>query len=199
MINGKEINVKKQPPTQKFLRHIETQAMRLRKKIGLGSDDVLDPHLLAPKLKLSFVRLEEIESLTDEDIEFMNSLDAKAFSGGGKPLPNGHTLILLNPNQTRERENVTIMEEVAHVHYGHEMTLLPIGIPGLEARDYNDADEQEAYWTAGATLLPSRIVAQAVWRNEKQAAQILSDKFGASIELAEMRIKTLKLWPHYKV
>ena len=199
MTNKKDSTTQKKQPTQKFLQRIETQAAILRKQAGLGSDDRLDPRKLAHKFALTFIRLEEIEGLSSEDIDFMYSLDAKTFSGGGRLLPDGRILILLNPNQTIERENVTIMEEVAHVHYGHEMIPLPIGSSGFEARQYNDADEQEAYWTAGAALLPSRIVAQTVWRDENQAAEILSKKFGASIQLAEMRIKILKLWPHYKV
>lgn len=64
----------------------------------------------------------------------------------------------------------------------------------LYKRIYDDAVEQEAYWTAAAALLPSKAVAMAVYRGE--TADDLAVRYSVSSELAEMRIKTLGLWSH---
>ena len=49
---------------------------------------------------------------------------------------------------------------------------------------------------AAAVLLPSKVVGQAIWSGK--SATTLADDYGTSVELAEMRIKTLNLWPDYK-
>ena len=114
------------------------------------------------------------------------------WSGSGRPLPNGKLFVMLNANQTRERMNVTLLEEVAHRYYDHDPVVL-----GSDGRhNYNAAQEQEAYWTAAAALLPMVVVAKAVRRGETAAE--LGKRYGASQELAEMRIRTLGLWNHYK-
>ena len=121
-----------------------------------------------------------------------NDDDASIWSGSGWPLPNGKLFVMLNANQTRERMNVTLLEEVAHRHYDHDPAV--IGSDGRHG--YNAAQEQEAYWTAAAVLLPMVVVAKAVRRGETAAE--LGKRYGASEELAEMRIRTLGLWDYYK-
>ncbi len=102
---------------------------------------------------------------------------------------------LLHPSQTPERANVTIMEEVAHVHLGHQPSRLVATSSGMEKREYNETDEKEAYWTAAATLLPRHAVAQAVWRG--QSVEDLAAAYGVSRECVEFRIKTLRLWTEH--
>lgn len=181
-------------PTRAFLQHIESQAMILRHRAGIEPLEPLNPRALAGTLRLRIVRYEEIGSLPPALYQQLAAIDARAWSGMGKELPSGELLIALNPNMTIERETVTIMEEVAHAYYGHRpVDLVPIAL-GFEQRTYSDSDEREAYWTAGAVLLPSKAVAQAVYRGE--SAEDLAVAYEVSVELAEMRIKTLRLWRH---
>lgn len=179
-------------PTRQNLRIIEENAFLLRKQAGLAPTDKLDSIKLSKKFNIEIVFPDQISSLPPEQKEHLASLDAKIWSGISNELPDGRLLIILNPNQTPERANVTIMEEIAHIHYGHK----PSQLGGLGQRQYDEKAEQEAYQTAAAALLPSKVVAQAIWSGE--SAKSLAKKYGASIELAEMRIKLLNLWGPYQ-
>lgn len=161
---------------------------------GVNLRDKLDPWKHAEQLSIKIVYADEIEGLTSEQKRFINQSSAKDWSGGAmsKSLPDGRTLVILHPNQTDERANVTILEEVAHKHFDHEPSILT----GDRAKAYDDAAEQEAYWTAAAMLLPMKEVARAVYVG--QSAEELGASFGVSQELAEMRIKIMGLWEHYK-
>lgn len=184
-----------QRASKSYMRHIEEEASKLRRRAGIGPEDRLDPWVLLEQFDLMILYAHEVEGLTVEALEYIASTDAKKWSGTGVPLPDDSLLVVLHPKQTPERANVTIMEEVAHVHYDHEPSLIS-RLSGLEKRHYEKDVEQEAYWTAGAALLPSKVVAQAIWR--RQSIPELAAAYGASIELAEMRISTLGLWDEYQ-
>jgi len=141
------------------------------------------------------VEMEKVEGLYTALLQSVQAMDARKWSGISKQLPDGSLLIALNPNMTIERENVTILEEFAHIYYGHTPIELLTHPSGFNQRIYNEEEEREAYWTAGATMLPSKAVGMAVYRGD--AAEDLAVSYDASVELAEMRIKTLRLWPHY--
>ena len=179
-------------PTRQNLRNIEENAFLLRKLAGLTPTDKLDSIRLSKKFNIEVVFPDQISSLPLEQKEQLARLDAKVWSGISNELPDGKLLIILNPNQTPERANVTVMEEIAHVHYGHQ----PSQLGGLGQRQYDERAEQEAYQTAAAALLPSKVVAQAIWSGE--SVKSLAKKYGASIELTEMRIKLLNLWGPYQ-
>lgn len=171
---------------------IEKHAICLRQQSGLGLTERLSPRELMAELNIQIVYPDEINMLTAEMRHLLLGLDAKVWSGMGNILPDGKLLIILNPNQTPERENVTVMEEVAHRYYGHQ----PSQLGKIGRGRYDEATEKEAYFTAAASLLPSRVVGQAVWRGE--SAETLAANYGTSVELAEMRIKTLNLWAYKK-
>jgi hypothetical protein len=182
-------------PTKQFMRYLEEHAMQLRVRAGIGPLEPFNPRTLAEQAHLELAYPENIHDLPSEVLEYVSNIDPKAWSGMGKSLPDGKLLVVLNPNMTPERESITIMEEIAHIHFGHQPSELLAYPKGFEQRKYNKQIEQEAYWTAGATVLPSKAVALAVWRGE--TAEDLAIKYEVSVELAEMRIKTLGLWPYY--
>ncbi|HSH77849.1 MAG TPA: ImmA/IrrE family metallo-endopeptidase [Herpetosiphonaceae bacterium] len=183
------------PASKAFMRYIEEQAILLRQRAGAGALEPFEPRSLVSDAKLQLAYPKDVTELPPAVLTYLSDISPKAWSGMGKPLPNGELFVLLHPGMTPERESVTIMEEVAHVHFGHEPSELVAHPLGWEQRKYNKQAEQEAYWTAGAVLLPSKAVAFAVWRGE--TATDLAVAYSVSVELAEMRIKTLGLWPHY--
>ncbi len=158
--------------------------------------DGLNPREWADKLNIQIAYPDEIEQLTHEIRQRLLGFDAKVWSGISNTLPDGQMLIILNPiKQLKARGNVLIMEEVAHNYYGHQ----PSQLNRIGRDRYDEETEREAYWTAAAALLPSKVVGQAVWRwaVNRQRLWVLSFR-GTSVELAEMRIKTLNLWSCYK-
>ncbi len=182
--------------TRALVNFAEEHAILLRQQARVGPRDRLDPRALVDELRLVIVEPDDVTKATAEDYALVTEADVKAWSGMGKRLPNGRLLVMLHPSQTPERATVTIMEEVAHAHLGHRPSQLILHPSGLEKRAYNEKDEDEAYWTAAATLLPRDVVVHAVWR--RQLATEFAASYGASPECAEFRIKTLGLWSAYK-
>lgn len=181
---------------KELIAFVDRHSTALRRQAGVGPNERLDPWAVAPAFGLAFVRPETVAGATNEDRARVSSLTAKQWSGMGYPLPKGGILVMLNPDQTPERANVTVMEEVAHVHLGHRPVALVTAEGGCVQRSYDKVAEQEAYWLAAATLLPSSAVGRAVW--DGLSAEEISAQFGVSTELVDFRIKTLRLWQDYK-
>jgi len=182
--------------TKDLISFAEEHAATLRQRAGIGSRDRFDPRSLTRELGLVITYPADIPGLTPDDYALVTGVDVRTWSGMGGTLPDGRLLVVLHPSQTAERANVTIMEEVAHAHLGHRPSLLVTQPSGLEKRQYNQTDEDEAYWTAAAALLPRLIVAEAVWRG--RSVEDLAAAYGASVECGQFRIKTLNLWADHR-
>lgn len=185
---------KAKPPTRAFMRRIEEHALAMRRRGNLGPTEPINPRELAAKFGIVVAAIDSI-GLTAEARLRLASVDAREWSGGARPLPDGRTVVLLHPGQTPERAAVTLMEEAAHVYHGHQPSRFVQLPSGLIRREHNPVVEQEAYWTAAAVLLPSRAVAMAVWKG--RSAQELAAEYGISVELTEFRIKTWGFWSKY--
>lgn len=187
---------KKRPPSRKLLRQFEQHALRIRRDAGVGVNGRFDPFTHNQDLHVQIAYPDDVEALPGEVKRTISSMDASTWSGGAWPerLPDGNALVMLNPNQTQERARITVMEEVAHLYYKHKPTSLSME-QGIPRQHYSERDEQEAYWTGAAVLLPSKGVAVAVWLG--MSSDDLASAYGTSVELADMRIKTLGLWKHH--
>ncbi len=186
---------KAQRATKDFMRQIEMEALEIRRRVNVGLLEPFDPRSRATQLGMQLAYPADVPQLQPAVRDHLSSLDPTIWSGISEKLADGRIMVLLNPNMTLEREAVTIMEEFFHVYYGHEPTKLVMNAAGFEGRKYDEAVEQEAYWTAAATLLSAKAVSLAVWRGE--TADDLAVTYSVSPQLVEMRIKTLGLWPYY--
>ncbi len=162
-----------QPPTREFLQHLEEQATQLRRRAGVGPLDRLDPWAVLEPLGLTIVTPDDIAAMTPEQRARVRTVTPKEWSGTGMPLPDGQLLVLLHPEQTPERATVTVLEEVAHTHYDHPPTQIVTLPSGVVKRTFNARNEQEAYWTAAAALLPMKAVGLAVWHGQTAADLVL--------------------------
>ena len=181
---------------KELIAFVDPHAQILRRQAGVGPQERLDPWVVAPSFGLAFVKPSDITHAADEDQCKVASLSAKQWSGMGYPLPDGKLLIMLNPHQTPERATVTVMEEVAHAYFGHTPVTLVSSDGGGVHRQFDPVIEREAYWLAAAALLPTQAVGRAVW--EGLAAKQIAERYATSTELAEFRIKTLRLWSEYQ-
>lgn len=193
--NGKALQSARS--TRELTEFAERHGSLLRRRAGLSPTERLDPYALAEVFQLAILVPQQIAGVSPEDLDLVGGLDPKAWSGMGRKLPDGQTLILINPRQTPERANATIMEEVAHVHLRHQPSQLVTLPTGFWKRTYDAADEQEAYWTGAAALLPSQALGRAVWKG--CATEEIAAAFGVSHELVEFRIKILGLWADRRV
>ncbi|GAA5531531.1 ImmA/IrrE family metallo-endopeptidase [Herpetosiphon gulosus] len=187
---------KQSPATDRFLNHIEQHAYALRQDAGISRDEHVDPYRIAEVYGVTILLPSDIPQLSEADRQYIENQDPSVWSGLGGPDPEGGMIIILNPKQTKERAAVTIMEEVAHIYYGHEPSLVMKEGSDLDRRLYLRGIEQEAYWTAAAVLLPRHMLARAIWK--QRSIETIAAAYGVSTELVVFRAKVLGLWNDLK-
>ena len=189
------------PPGQRW-REYELNALGLRDFARARSDAPLNPFDLARFANLLLVDLDKIKGLSKQSRHHLLGPASEDWSGGAcsRPLPDGRKLVILNPNHGPTRTNATLMEEVCHVFLGHQPNRLAViadenGGKTL-ARDYRKADEDAAYGTGAAALVPFTTLRRFVLRGD--SAGTIAKHFRVSRDLVEYRLKVTRLWKAYK-
>ena len=188
------------PPTEKRKQY-ELRALALRDFAAVAPDEALDPFALAEFARLLLVDFDQIKGLSDESREHLLGEGTNEWSGGAssQPLPNGWRLVILNPAHGAHRNRATLMEEISHVFLGHTPNRLAIvGSKGKQAvaRDYQKADEEAAYGTGAAALVPFKALRKFVLLGK--SVNEISRHFAVSRELVAYRLKVTRLWTLYK-
>jgi hypothetical protein len=135
----------------------EPHAQALRKRLNLSSSQILDPYKLAVAVGLRLVDLRSVcEQMDRQSADQVLVRDKHSWSGGvfARPLPDGTRICILNSTHGPRRTKMTLMEEIAHIHLRHTPTSLMRLADGLRRREYNKAQEEEAYGVGAAALLP---------------------------------------------
>lgn len=182
----------KQPPgaVKAMVVGAEKNARAIRAAANLAPCDKVYAASLAAALGLTVVAADELLAGSNETLNNqLNALSAKTWSAMVIP---STTVIVINPNQTTERMESSIMEEVAHLFLGHEPSSITSGLSSRVSRSFDSEQERVAYWTGAAVLLPAERLARLVW-DQKTVPEIASE-FGVSDELVEFRLKILGLW-----
>jgi hypothetical protein len=189
------------PPGEKW-RQYELQALGLRDFARLHPDAPLNPFSLASFAKLLVVDFQKLRGLSPQAREHLLGAAAEEWSGGAtsRALPDGRKVVILNPTHGRARTNATLMEEICHVFLGHQANRLAI-IANDErgktlARDYRKADEEEAYATGAAALVPYGALRRLILKGRESSE--IARHFRASKDLIEYRLKVTRLWGTYK-
>ena len=191
------------PPSRKG-REFEIRAFGLRDFAGLKTDDErLNPFDLARYAKLLVASFEQIEPfLTEETKSHLLGDASDKWSGGAcsQALADGRKLIVLNPTHNQNRQNATLMEEICHVFLGHKPSRLAIENVNKHgkpiARDYREDDEEAAYSTGAAALVPYSSLRRFV--ESGKTSREIARHFNVSRELVEYRMKISRLWETYK-
>jgi len=189
------------PPGEKW-QQFELQALGFRDFAGLRADAPLDPFRLAKFAKLLVVSFEQIDGLSAEAREHLLGAASEKWSGGAcsLPLPDGRRIVILNPNHGRMRTNATLMEEVSHVFLGHQPSRLKVVAETASgqtiSREYRKTDEEAAYGTGAAALVPFSSLRRFVL--EGQNSLQIARHFRVSRELVEYRLKVTRLWKTYR-
>lgn len=191
----------KLPPGEKW-RRFELQAAGVRDFAGVRSDAALDPFRLAKFANLLVVDFAQITTLSETARERLLGAAAEEWSGGAcsRALPDGRRVVILNPNHGPARTNATLMEEISHVFLGHQPSRLKVLATNQSgrtvARDYRHADEEAAYATGAAALVPYATLRKFVL--DGQSSPEIAKHFRVSRELVEYRLKVTRLWRLYQ-
>jgi len=191
----------KVPPGEKW-RRFELQASGFRDFAGVRADAALNPFRLAKFANLLVVDFAQIENLSETTRERLLGAASEEWSGGAcsHALPDGRRVVILNPNHGPARTNATLMEEISHVFLGHQPSRLKVLATNKKgrqvARDYRDADEEAAYATGAAALVPYAALRKFVLAGQNSAE--IAKHFRVSRELVEYRLKVTRLWRLYQ-
>jgi hypothetical protein len=188
------------PPGEKW-RQYELWALGLRDFARAREDAPLNPFALARFANLLVVDFDQIEGLSPQAREHLLGSASEEWSGGAcsRALPDGRKIIILNPKHGRQRKHATLMEEICHVFLGHTPNRLAIVATGkgrAVARDYEKADEESAYATGAAALVPFSSLRRFVL--EGKSSVEIARHFRVSRELVQYRLKVTRLWSLYK-
>lgn len=189
------------PPGEKW-RQYELQALGLRDFARVPPDAALNPFALARFANLLVVDFDKLRDLSQETRDHLLGAAAEEWSGGAtsRALPDGRKVVILNPTHGRARTNATLMEEICHVFLGHQANRLAVIANDKHgktlARDYRKADEEEAYATGAAALVPYGALRRQILKG-REATEI-ARHFRVSKDLIEYRLKVTRLWTTYK-
>ena len=189
------------PPGERW-RQYELHALGFRDFARVSAMAPLNPFRLAKFANLVVISFEQIEGLSEKNRQHLLGSASEEWSGGAcsRPLPDGRRIVILNPNHGRMRTHATLMEEISHVFLGHQPTKLKIVREDERgrtvSREYRKADEEAAYGTGAAALVPFSALRKFVFEG-RTSAQIASH-FRVSRELVEYRLKVTRLWSTYK-
>lgn len=180
-------------PPDKFVRHIEGTAYKLRRRLDLADLTPLDPEALIgtyPDIKL--LDLGPILAARPRDNAILSAHSAK-WSAMAYREGQGPWLVVWNPWHAETRVRASVMEEVAHIMLGHRPTkLVTDPLTGLPKRTYTRSKEQEAYGVAAASLVPFNGLVH-LHRTQGRSTSEIARHFCVSEELVTFRINVTGL------
>ena len=189
------------PPGEKW-RQFELNAQGFREFARVKPGAPLNPFHLAKFANLMVLDFEKIKGLSAKTTEHLLGAASAEWSGGAasQPLPDGRRIVILNPNHGPARTNATLMEEISHVFLGHKASRLKVNAKDHKgrsiSRDYRKADEEAAYATGAAALVPFAALRKFVF--DGHTSVWIARHFRVSRELVEYRLKVTRLWMTYR-
>jgi len=189
------------PPGEKW-RQFELVAQGIREFARVRPTEPLNPFRLAKFANLLVLDFEKIEGLSEQTRRHLLGGASGAWSGGAasRPLPDGRRIVILNPTHGPMRSHATLMEEISHVFLGHQPSRLKIDAKDHRgrsiSRDYRKVDEEAAYATGAAALVPFAALRKFVLAG--QTSLDIAKHFRVSRELVEYRLKVTRLWSTYR-
>lgn len=167
-----------------FKAEAERTAERLRRDLGLGPSERLDPVVLASGVGAEVRCADE---LTDRaKLELLEELQPGAFSACTLTVGARH-VIIYSPLSSAGRTSSDIAHEVAHIVLAHQVNQVE-QVGALRFFTCDPDEEQEANWLAGCLLLPRPLLMQAVRRG--LAVPDLAEEYGVSEQMAAFRLRT---------
>lgn len=157
-------------------------AEEVRRELGLGPLDRLDPRRLAQHLEIPIVALSELVG-AHEDADYLLLEEPKAFSAV-TVFKDNRRIIVHNDSHSIPRQNSNLSHELSHPLLLHEPTPALDGITG--SRIWIPTYEREADWLAGE-LLVTRAMALDVARG-RLTLQEAMERFGVSSSMLNWRL-----------
>lgn len=137
-----------------FKSQCERRAVEIRRAFDLPPDAPLSASLVADQLRVHVWTERDILNLPTQDLHQLTVSDADSWSAFVIRVEGEH-LVVLNSTQSVARKNSVLMHELSHIMLGHELSSASLTVDGFFVpTTYNQDEEDEANWLAGALLLP---------------------------------------------
>ena len=172
----------------------ERNGLKLRSDFGLALHIPLKPFEIADEIDgVTLLDRAEFDAIIGPDCSrHLHGAFRDTWSGFVVPV-DGHHLVVVNTTHPETRQRATLTEELFHIRLKHEpCKLLRCSATGLMNRQYTRELEHEAYWSAGAALLPYATLRELVVSGTP--IEKIAEMFGVSVQLAQMRMKLTRLW-----
>lgn len=173
----------------------EKTAVEVKRKLGLGPYDAVDPFEVLPSVPARLIDA-AILPLELRSTLCQHSEQAWSAIGYGRSPADGHEMILLNPEHHPHRQKASLMEELVHILLNHPK--VPLLFDGDEwKRPFDASVEDEAFNVGAACLIPYRSLFNAVRYRHSTTAE-LADTYGVSVAYVDYRIKRAGLHRVYR-
>jgi Zn-dependent peptidase ImmA (M78 family) len=170
-----------------FKSQCERRSVELRKNFGLQPHDPLLAMEVANKSGVLVWTEKDIQGLSEDDIKQLTLNDPDSWAAFTMRFQDKH-LIVYNSTQSLPRQNSVVMHEMAHIMLGHELTSASVTNEGHFVPVMYDQDqEDEADWFAGALLLPRPALLKIRYRNLDNSAAI--EYFKVSNQMLSWRFR----------
>jgi len=164
----------------------ENVAIQHRKDIGLEEIDPIDPRVLAQKLGVHVLAIDQVPDIEEKTLNILTQDDPDSWSALTVCSDNSH-LVVLNPTQSKARTNSDLAHELSHIIIGHTAARIDVTPDNLLILDsYDKKQEDEANWLAGCLLLPRPALIHII-RNIKNESKARND-YGVSAQMLTYRL-----------
>jgi hypothetical protein len=163
----------------------ERTAALVRRQLGLGLSDPLDPRVLAKSLGVDIISPHQLPTLSRKTCELLLGPYSEEWSA--VTFPSDPPLIVFNPTHSLPRQNSDLMHEIAHILLKHGPTVVFIHPKTQFAiRTFDSTQEDEANWLCGSLLLPREALLhtkRSRWSSEESCSV-----YGVSADMFRYRI-----------
>ena len=165
----------------------EKIAAEYRSHLRLDRASPLDPHDLAAYLGVRVWTPRDVPGLSQSGIEQLTKTDPGSWSAA-TVAANGRHLVILNSSHAETRQRNSLTHELAHLVLNHRPVRTAVSEEGFLFNDrYDEKQEEEADWLAGALLLPREALLNAYRRTP--SSPVIARHYGVSTKLADWRLR----------
>lgn len=137
-----------------FKSQCERRSVEFRKQFGLSDHDALSADRLAAELRVTVWSTDDVDGISEGARSVLSNETDQSWSALTMRLDAAH-LVVHKPVSSMGRRNNVVMHELAHIILGHELAKACILEDGsLVPGNFDQDQEDEADWLAGALLLP---------------------------------------------
>jgi Zn-dependent peptidase ImmA (M78 family) len=148
----------------------ERVAAAMRTELGIAPHAPLPVRQLAEHLGVVVITPADVPGMTADDLKQLTHTDKYGWSAVSFTV-DGSTTIIQNAENSVGRQSSDLMHELAHMILEHEPSQLILLESGQFAmRSFDEKQEDEANWLAGALLLPRTALVHCIARRLSSSA-----------------------------